>query len=323
MSTRKPLRNQNNRENIIRLCVSLVLFSLVSVSVFAYSRYQRKLAEQAVWYEAESTEISMNAADIEASEAAVSPDNSFQITDLSTYDYYRQPLKDWSDEGNGVITYKGQRYRRNSYIKAILAMGVDRKDTLTEEAVTDYYGTGNADAMFLLVQDTAHNTVKILMLPRDAIVEMDLMDLEGNLQGTAIQNLTLAWSYGDGGKRSAENAIKSVSKMLCGLKIDYYMATNMAILGQINDAVDGVTVTIPNDELQKKVPEWTKDSVVTLHGDEAETFLRYRDITMDNAANYRMQQHQAYILGFYDAVRKKKNTDSNIITELYDLRKAI
>ena len=304
---------------MIRLCVSLVLFSLVSVSVYAYSRYQRRLAEQAVWYEAESTKTPTNAADTETFEAAASPDNPFQITDLSTYDYYRQPLKDWCNEGNGVVSYQGQRYRRNTYVKAILVMGVDRKDKLTEEAVTDYYGTGNADAMFLLAQDTAHNTIRILMLPRDAIAKMDLMDLEGNVVGTAVQNLTLSWSYGDGGKKSAENAVKTVSNMLCGLKIDQYAAANMALLGEVNDAVDGVTVTIPNDELIKTVPEWTKGKTVTLHGGEAETFLRYRDITMDNAANFRMQQHREYMLGFYDAVRKKSRTDSNIITELYDL----
>ena len=30
------------------------------------------------------------------------------------------------------LTYKGKNYRRNQYVKAILCMGVDRSDTMTE-----------------------------------------------------------------------------------------------------------------------------------------------------------------------------------------------
>ncbi len=312
---RKPYRQERNpKDGWIRFAISIVIFLGVSASVFAYNRYQQRLAEEAVWYD-ENAESSPETTSALSAEQV----QSFQVTDLSTYEYYRQALNDWKEDPDGTVWYQDKHYRRNSYVKAILAMGIDRTDALTEEAVDDYYGTGNADAMFLIAQDTAHNQIRMLMLPRDAIAEMDLMDLEGNFAGTAIQNLTLAWSYGDGGKRSADNAVKTVSKMLCGLKIDHYAAANMTILSELNDAVDGVTVTIPNDELMKRVPEWTKGSVITLHGDEAETFLRYRDINMDNAANYRMQQHQAYIMGFYDAVRKKKSTDSNIITELYDL----
>ena len=62
------------------------------------------------------------------------------------------------------LTYKGKNYRRNQYVKAILCMGVDRSDTMTE---TKELGlAGQSDGIFLIAQDTARHTLKILMIPR-------------------------------------------------------------------------------------------------------------------------------------------------------------
>ncbi len=291
-------------------------FLIVSGGILTFSLYQRRIASEAVMYQSNSEGYYSELQNIEDTVYLAEQQASGEV---DAYQQYTKAKNNWTTDPDGTVWYQGKHYRRNSYVKAVLAMGVDRKDEMSEEAVTDYYGTGNADAMFVLAQDTARDKIRILMLPRDAIVEMDLYDLDGSFQGTALQNLTLAWSYGDGGNLSAENAVKTVSNMLCDLTIDHYAATNMAMLGQVNDAVDGVTVTIPNDELQKRVPEWTRGTTVTLHGEEAETFLRYRDKNMDNAASFRMQQHRAYILGFYDAVKRKSASDSNIVTELYDL----
>ena len=57
-----------------------------------------------------------------------------------------------------VIEYGGKKYRRNSYVKAILCIGVDRSG-LGEKTTTGF--GGQSDGLFLLAQDTARNTVKI------------------------------------------------------------------------------------------------------------------------------------------------------------------
>lgn len=56
------------------------------------------------------------------------------------------------------LTYKGKNYRRNQYVKAILCMGVDRSDTMTE---TKELGlAGQSDGIFLIAQDTARPYIK-------------------------------------------------------------------------------------------------------------------------------------------------------------------
>ena len=52
------------------------------------------------------------------------------------------------------------------------------------------------------------------------------------------------------------------------------MAVSMGALKPLNDAVDGVTVTIDDPELEKRDPAFKLGASVTLMGDQAEAFLR-------------------------------------------------
>ena len=87
----------------------------------------------------------------------------------------------------GTILYQGKTYRRVSHIKAILCMGVDRRGVMTEDLVPAF--GGQADGIFLLAQDTARNHLKILMIPRDAMTEITMTDLSGNVLGKYIAKL--------------------------------------------------------------------------------------------------------------------------------------
>lgn len=122
-----------------------------------------------------------------------------------------------------VIEYGGKKYRRNSYVKAILCIGVDRSG-LGEKTTTGF--GGQSDGLFLLAQDTARNTVKILMIPRDTLTRITLTDLSGNVLGKDVQHLTLAYAYGDGRELSCEYTVEAVSELLGGLTIDHYMAVD-------------------------------------------------------------------------------------------------
>ena len=99
------------------------------------------------------------------------------------------------------VEWQGKTYRRNTYIKAILCMGVDRKGGLVE---TTHAMGGLADGLFLIVQDTARNEFKVLMIPRDTMTPVTITDLSGNVVGKDIHHLTVAYSYGDGREQSCE-----------------------------------------------------------------------------------------------------------------------
>lgn len=215
-----------------------------------------------------------------------------------------------------IIQYQGKKYRRNSYVKGILCIGVDRSGGLDKTTTTGF--GGQADGLFLIAQDTARNTVKILLIPRDTMTPITLTDLSGNVLGKDIQHLTLAYAYGDGREKSCEYTREAVSELLGGLEIEHYVAVDVDSISALNDGVGGVTVTIKEPELADRDPDLKMGETITLKGKQAETFVRYRDINKANSALYRMDRHQQYIEGFFGALKNKARSDDGILVELLD-----
>ena len=216
-----------------------------------------------------------------------------------------------------TVIWNGTSYKRNSYIKAILCMGVDRSDTMTESM--ELGKAGQADGIFLIAQDTARNKLKILMIPRDTITEISTINPDGSFRGKELNHLTLAYAYGDGREESCTNMIDAVTNLFHGFSIDNYLATDMVMLGALNDAVGGVTVTVPTAGMEKTDPAFIKGEQITLQGAQAEKFVRYRDITVDHSAIFRMNQQKEYITQYFHALQKKSKEDSQIVTKLFSL----
>ena len=137
------------------------------------------------------------------------------------------------------------------------------------------------------------------------MTEIPITNKERTLHDTKITQLTMAYAYGDGREGSCENMVESVQKLLCGFTIDQYMAVDTTVVAQLNDAVGGVTVTIPTDGMEKKDPAFVKGNQVTLHGKQAEAFVRYRDTDYHFTALYRMDQQQEYITQYFQAVKSR------------------
>ena len=212
---------------------------------------------------------------------------------------------------DGIIEYQGKRYRRSSYVKAILLMGVDRTGPMTE--TTPYTAGGQADGIFVVAQDTVRNTVKILMIPRDTMSPITLTDRSGNILGKGVQHLTLAYAYGDGREVSCQFMTEAVSEFLFDMTIDHYLAADINMITMLNDFLGGVAVTVPTDDLKDIYPEFTKGALVTLHGQEAERFVRYRDKIEHFSAMDRMVRQQAYITGFFTTLKSRASKDSQIV----------
>ena len=218
---------------------------------------------------------------------------------------------------SATVEYDGKTYRRNTHVKAILCMGVDRKGTM--EGTTIPTMGGQADGIFVIAQDTARNTLKILMVPRDSMTEITMTDLSGNVLGKDIQHLTLAYAYGDGREKSCELTMEAVSNLLCGLDIDHYIAANIEVINILNDSVGGVTVTVPSAGMEKKDAAFIEGATVTLHGEQAEAFVRYRDIEETHSAIFRMSRQQEYIMQFFGIVKGQAARNSTIVTDMLGL----
>lgn len=216
----------------------------------------------------------------------------------------------------GLIAFQGDTYERRPTVKAILCIGVDSSGMM-EKKVTG--AGGQADGIFLIAHDVAADRVKILMIPRDTMTPITLTDLSGNVLGKDVQHITLAYGYGDGRELSCEWLAEAVSELLSGLKIDGYLAMNTSMISTLNDMVDGVTVRVPVDGMERIDPSFVKGAEVTLYGKQAERFVRFRDSAIDNSAITRMSQQKQYLEGFFTAIKQKAARDDGVITRLMNI----
>ena len=217
---------------------------------------------------------------------------------------------------NDLISFQGKQYERNPSVKAYLLIGVDTEGEMEQRVTGD---GGQADGLFLVAYDAAGGSVKILMIPRDTMTPITLTDLSGNVLGKDIQHITLAYGYGDGRELSCERTAEAVSELLGGLKIDGYLAMNTSLIPELNDLTGGVTVHIETDELEGRDPKLAKGKDITLLGEQAETFIRYRDIEIDHSALTRMARQQQYIEAYFRAVRQQTAKDDQTIVRLMNM----
>lgn len=241
--------------------------------------------------------------------------------DQESADSGTQTGKEMLFEENTVF-WNGKTYKRNTYVKAVLCMGVDRDGPMTETTLSG--DGGQADGIFLLANDTARGSMKILLIPRDSMTEITKTDTSwtetnGAKLGEVVDHLSLSYAYGDGREKSCEYTKKAVSHLLMGLKIDSYMAADLEIIASLNDEVGGVTVTIPTMGMEQSDPEFVFGQTVRLKGEQAERFVRFRDTERDNSAISRMEQQKLYISGFFQAVKEKNRTESNITEHLFEM----
>ncbi|WP_243009191.1 LCP family protein [Clostridium sp. AM58-1XD] len=215
---------------------------------------------------------------------------------------------------DGTVEYGEKKYRRNTAVRAILCIGVDTAGKMEQSQVIG--SAGQADGIFLVAQDMARDTVKILMIPRDTMTDINLYDLSGNSLGKDKQHLTLAFAYGDGREKSCELVKEAVSELLGGLKIDGYMAVNTSMIPILNDEIGGVEVTIEESGMEARDPEMTKGKTITLNGSQAELFVRYRDINQPQTAIGRMSRQMVYIEAFISKSKETAARDQNLITRM-------
>lgn len=223
----------------------------------------------------------------------------------------------YPDLSQSEVSWNGKTYKRNSYVKPILLLGIDRQGDM--HTAQEYGEAGQCDGVFLIAQDTAHNTVKLLMIPRDTMTEVMEKDPTDGVIKPYIDHLSLSYCFGDGMETSCENSRLAVQTLLRNFTIRDYMAVDMGVINTVNDAVGGVNVTIPMEGMDKSDPAFVYGETVKLKGAQAEKFVRYRDTDIDNSAIARMSQHRQYIEGFYKALKSCQSKDTQTVTRLYEL----
>lgn len=202
-----------------------------------------------------------------------------------------------TDTTRKTIEVDGVEYFPRQDITVLLIMGIDQYGPLEDSG--SYRNTGDADVVMLVVFDDTAKRYDILTLNRDTMLEMPVLGLGGAQAGTAYAQLALAYTYGSGLEDSCENVKTTVSQFLLNVSVDYYVAMSMDAIAILNDAVDGVTVTVTEDF--SAVDSTISQGEVTLMGQQAIHYLRTRKDVGDQLNISRVERHKAYMNGFLQA----------------------
>ena len=219
-----------------------------------------------------------------------------------------------SDTTSKTIIRDEIKYFPRQDIETYLLMGIDRYGPVEDSG--SYNNDGEADAIMLLIFDKKQETVRVLALNRDTMVDMPVLGLGGRQAGTAYGQLALAHTYGSGLKDSCENVRRTVSDLLLGIEIDHYVAMNMDGIALLNDAVGGVEVEVQDDFSQASPPIPMGKTV--LRGNQALSFIRVRKGVGDQLNVSRMDRQQVYMESFLDALRVCLKQDSTFAAKLFD-----
>lgn len=224
------------------------------------------------------------------------------------------------EEQGKTITYKGKKYQKNDAVVSILCMGIDTQVLKDDERQIGE--NGQADTLFVAALDTGTGELNLVNISRDAMVDVDVYNIQNQYAATENMQICLAYAYGDGGMGSCENTIKSVSRLLYGIPIDAYAAIDIPAISELNDAIGGVEVDVLEDMTDWN-PEWVQGAHVLLQGSQATTYVRSRYSEGEKAAvdanNPRMARQRQYLTNFINKTLSATKSNPSVPVTLYNV----
>ena len=223
-----------------------------------------------------------------------------------------------SEDSGALVLYEGTWYAPRSDVETVLVLGLDRSE---REGIGMTGSYAQSDLMLLLEIDRTSETCRVIHLNRDTMATIQDFDRYGRPAGTYTAQLTLAYAhaqaYTGNDTTACMSAVKAVSELLYGVKIDGYAAIQMEAIPILNDMVGGVTVTI-EDDFSLVDPTLVQGETVTLKGEQAFHFIHDRYDVADGSNLSRMGRHRAYMHGFDEAFTAAAKEDRELVLKMYD-----
>lgn len=220
-----------------------------------------------------------------------------------------------SEDDGKTIVYNGAKYKYNEDNINILFMGVDRDMQDTGEKVIGE--NGQADVLIWAALDSKTGHLSLINISRDAMVDVNKYNVEDKYLGTDKMQLCLAYSYGDGKEKSCENTLQSVSRLMYGMPVNAYVAIDYSAIAPLNDAIGGVTVNVLED-LTQLDSALKAGETVTLHGEQAQTYVRSRNTEVLDSNNQRMERQKQYIDAFLQQAISQTKKNPTLPVTLYN-----
>ncbi len=221
------------------------------------------------------------------------------------------------------VQYEGEHYIYNKDLINVLCLGIDHDHGLDQDVPPG--GRGQSDAIFLISLNAKSREMKILNIPRDLMMPVNIYDSDGDFFNTRTMQITLQYAYGKDGDDSCRKTAENVSALLLNIPIHRYCAINFNAVPALNDAVGGVTVRMDSEyvdaELRKLSPMFTPGNTVHLMGDQSFNFLHVRDTHTYASCEERAERQKQYIRRYAEAVKETVKSNPKLLFEMYTILK--
>ncbi len=219
----------------------------------------------------------------------------------------------------GQILVEGKVYEYNEDIMTFLCMGVDSRSGITEEKTPGK--AGQADALLLVVVNPHREKIDVIAINRDTMTDIEIYDTAGMYLEEQKAQITLQYAYGDGREKSCQLMEQVVSELFYGIPIHGYGALDMQSIADLNDAVDGVEVTVLEDMTKFKW-NWTQGATVQLSGQDALLYIAKRDTSNLGSNLGRVERQKQYLSKYVEKLKEKIKEDVTFpVTLLGQLQK--
>lgn len=223
-----------------------------------------------------------------------------------------EEAENWQE---GWVKYQGQVYAYNEDILTFLFMGIDKRDGTVREVAEGTNG-GQADALFLLVLDPRRKKASVIGINRNTMTEIDIYNEEGAYVDTVLAQIAVQHGFGNGVEESCGYQKEAVSRLFYRLPIHGYAAVNMSAIPELNDIIGGVDVTVLED-MTSAVPAFKEGAEVHLEGQDALSYVRYRDRDVFGSADQRLARQRQYLTEFIKTARTAAGKDISAVVRLY------
>ncbi len=209
-----------------------------------------------------------------------------------------------------TIEYNGVKYEQKTGIETFLILGLDKRTS--SDTPESYNNDKQADFLMLFVFDTEEKKYGAIHINRDTMTDVARLGVAGESIGSAVEQIALAHTQGNGKEVSCRNVADSVSGLLCGVKVMHYLSVTMDAVPIYNDLLGGVEVEVLEDfgGIDETL---VKGERVTLMGEHALNYVRTRYGLEDSSNSTRMQRQRQYLNAIREKTEKMIGQDSEFV----------
>ena len=223
---------------------------------------------------------------------------------------------DSKDDGRTVV-YKGHTYRYNENLISIVFLGIDQSELGSKPVGT----SGQADAIYIFTYDTDSKKCSLIPVSRETMTDVQMYSASGKALTFEKMQLCLAYAYGDGKESSCKNTLDALSRIFYNIPFDACISLNWDSIGPLNDVLGGVTLkSLENVPTKNSVIP--KDEYITLTGDEAWSYVKYRDTSKLTSNVNRLSRQKQYINAYLTKLIPMAKSNFSVIRELYNTANA-